>query len=393
MSLACRNLMQDKHRSTLSILGVGLAIMLILVLNGFLVGVDQAAANYLDHAPGSVVVAQKGVKNFLVSSSLLSSDTTDRVRMMKGIAQVTPILTQPVYLEFHGQKQFVEMIGYDSRFGGGPWNLVDGREPRADDEMVLDRVLAEQHGIVPGDTLPVLNRTFTVVGLSAGTSTWLTSFIFVRKTAAESLLLAPGATGFLLVTPANGISAETLRDRLSTLPGTQVMLKSELVANDVALLTRSFSAPLRLMVMIGLLVGVLIVGLIIYTATVERQREYGVLKAIGARNSRLYRVVTTQAALVAIGGSIIGIGLALGGAQLIMALRPQFLVVIEPVATLQALAAGFVIAGLSALFPGCRSQAGSVQCVCDWPVTRSHDGRSVAYCPGSFHPIRWTNGH
>jgi putative ABC transport system permease protein len=351
MSLAYHNLIQDKLRSALSILGVGLAIMLILVLNGFLVGVDQAAANYLDHAPGSVVVAGRGVKNFLVSSSLLSSDTTDSVRAMKGIAQVTPILTQPVYLEFQGQKQFVEMIGYDSRFGGGPWNLVDGREPRTDTEMVLDRVLAEQHSIVPGDTLPVLNRTFTVVGLSAGTSTWLTSFVFVRKTAAESLLLAPGATGFLLVTPASGISAETVRDRLSMLPDTQVLLKSQLVANDVALLTRSFSAPLRVMVMIALLVGVLIVGLIIYTATVERQREYGVLKAIGARNNRLYRVVTTQAALVAIVGSMIGIGLALGGAQLIMALRPQFLVVIEPVATLQALAAGLVIAGLSALFP------------------------------------------
>jgi putative ABC transport system permease protein len=351
MSLAYHNLLQDKLRSMLSILGVGLAIMLILVLNGFLVGVDQAASTYLDHAPGSVVVAQKDVKNFLVSSSLLPPGMADTVRKVKGIAKVTPILTQPVYLEFHGQKQFIEMIGYDSRFGGGPWNLVDGRVPRADNEMVLDRVLAQQHSIVPGDTLPVLDRTFTVVGLSAGTSTWLTSFMFVRKTAAESLLLTPGAIGFLLVTPAHGISAEVVRDRLSSLPGTHVLFKSELVANDVALLTRSFSAPLRLMVMIALLVGVLIVGLIIYTATVERQREYGVLKAIGAHNSRLYRVVTTQAALVAILGSLIGIGLALGGAQLIMALRPQFLVVIEPVATLQALAAGLIMAGLSALFP------------------------------------------
>lgn len=351
MSLAYRNLLQDKLRSMLSILGVGLAIMLILVLNGFLIGVDQAASTYLDHAPGSVVVARKDVKNFIVSSSLLPPGMADTVRKIAGVAQVAPILTQPVYFEMHGQKQFVEMIGYDPRFGGGPWNLVKGREPRADTEMVLDRVLAEQHGIAPGDTLPVLNRTFTVVGLSAGTSTWMTSFAFVRKTAVESLLLAPGATGFLFVTPANGIEASVVRDHLSTLPGTHVLLKSELIANDVALLTRTFSAPLRLMVTIALLVGVLVVGLIIYTATAERQREYGVLKAIGARNRRLYRVVTTQAMLVAMVGSMLGIGLALGGAQLIMALRPQFLVVIEPLASLQAMAAGFAIALLAALFP------------------------------------------
>ncbi len=347
MLLAYHNLFQDKLRSTLSIAGVGLAIMLILILNGFLLGVDRVASTYLDHAPGSVVVARKDVKSFIASSSLLPPGTADAVRKTAGVAKVAPILTQPVYFELHGQKQFVDMIGYDSRFGGGPWNLVEGREPRADDEMVLDRVLAQQHSIALGDKLPVLNRTFTVVGLSADTATWMMSFMFVRKTAMESLLLAPGATGFLLVTPANGTPASVVRDRLSTLPGTQVLLKSELIANDVALLNRTFNAPLRLMVIIALLV----VGLIIYTSTIERQREYGVLKAIGARNSMLYRVVTTQAGLVAIVGSMLGVGLALGGAQLIMALRPQFLIVIEPLATLEALAAGLVMALLAALFP------------------------------------------
>jgi putative ABC transport system permease protein len=351
MSLAYHNLLQDKVRSTLSIAGVGLAIMLILILNGFLIGVDRVASTYLDHTPGSVVIARKDVKNFIASSSLLPPGTTEAVRSTAGVAKVAPILTQPVYFELHGQKLFVDMIGYESRFGGGPWNLVEGREPRTDTEMVLDRVLAQQHGIAPGDTLPVLNRTFTVVGLSAGTSTWMMSFMFVPKTAAESLLLAPGATGFLLVTPANGISAETMRDRLSTLPGTQVLLKSELIANDVTLLTRTYNAPLQLMVTIAFLVGVLVVGLIIYSSTIERQREYGVLKAIGARNRILYRVVTIQSGLVAIVGSILGLGLALAAAQLIMILRPQFLIVIEPKASLEALAAGLVMALLAALFP------------------------------------------
>lgn len=351
MLLAYHNLFQDKVRSILSLVGVGLAIMLILILNGFLIGIDRVASTYLDHAPGSVVVARKGVRNFITSSSLLPLSTADAVRSTAGVTKVTPILTQPVSFDLHGQKQFVEMIGYDSRLGGGPWNLVEGREPRTDDEMVLDRVLAKLHAIGLGDKLPVLNRTFTVVGLSADTSTWMMSFMFVRQTAAESLLLAPGATGFLLVTPANGISAETVRDRLSTLPGTQALLKSELIANDIALLNRTYRAPLQLMVTIALLVGVLVVGLIIYASTIERQREYGVLKAIGAHNTMLYRVVITQAGLVAIAGSMLGVGLALGVAQLIMTLRPQFLIVIEPVATLEALAAGLAIAGLSALFP------------------------------------------
>ncbi len=65
MSLAYHNLFQDKLRSTLSIAGVGLAIMLILILIGFLLGVDRVASTYLDHAPSSVVVARKDVKSFM----------------------------------------------------------------------------------------------------------------------------------------------------------------------------------------------------------------------------------------------------------------------------------------------------------------------------------------
>ena len=69
--------------------------------------------------------------------------------------------------------------------------------------------------------------------------------------------------------------------------------------------------------------------MVIYSATVERQREYGVLKAIGARNALLYRTVLTQALLVASVGALTGVGLAAGIAQLIMTLRPQFLIVLN----------------------------------------------------------------
>jgi putative ABC transport system permease protein len=90
------------------------------------------------------------------------------------------------------------------------------------------------------------------------------------------------------------------------------------------------------MVAIAFLVGTL-VGLVIYTATIERQREYGVLKAIGARNGLLYRTVTTQALIAAGVGSILGVALAFGLAQLIMTSQPQFLIVFESSAVIQSL--------------------------------------------------------
>ena len=112
-----------------------------------------------------------------------------------------------------------------------------------------------------------------------------------------------------------------------------------------------FSAPLKLMVAIAFLVGAMIVGLIIYTATVERQREYGVMKAIGVKNRVLYRVVVVQALFASLSGALLGILLANGLARWIMMVRPQFLIAIELRDIEQALLAGLGMALVAAIFP------------------------------------------
>jgi putative ABC transport system permease protein len=338
-------------RLTLSIAGVALAVMLILILSGFLNGMYRQISAYLDHSPGSIVVTQEGVSNLLGATSILPSQSAELARNTESVAGVVPILSQFVILDLHGKKQPAYVIGYDPALGGGPWQFAAGRPPQADDEVVFDRVLARRHELVVGDRFEIMGREFTIAGLSEDTTSWMTSFLFIRKTAAESLLRTPGATSLLLVTPRDGVASEEVRDALRDLPGADALLKRDVIANDAKLFARLFSAPLQLMVTIAFLVGTLVVGLVIYTATVERQREYGVLKAIGARNSVLYRVVTAQALIAAGAGSAIGVGLAFGAAQLIMALRPQFLVAIEPPAAAQALLAGLAMALLAALVP------------------------------------------
>lgn len=351
MDLARRNLLQNMPRLALSVAGVALAVQLILVLAGFLAGMNRQVTAYHDRAPGSVVVAQAGVRNLLGATSLLPPGAADAVRATEGVAAAVPILSQAVILDLHGKKQFTYLVAYDPQLGGGPWQLAAGREPAADDELVFDRVLAERHGIAPGDRVDVLGRTFRVTGLSEGTTSWMTSYFFIRKSAAEALLRAPGATSFLLVSPAQGVPPAVLRDRLRAVPGVEATLTRDAAANDLALFARIFSAPLRLMVGIAFLVGTLVVGLVIYTATVERQREYGVLKALGAGNGLLYRMVTVQALIAAVAGSLAGVGLAFGAARLIMALRPQFLVALEPSAIARALVAGLAMALLAAFLP------------------------------------------
>lgn len=351
MSLARRNLFQDKTRLALSIGGVALAVMLILILKGFLAGMNRQITSYLDHSPGSIVVAQEDVVNLLGATSLLPDGITQRTESIRGVDKAIPILSQFVILDLHGRKQPAYMVGYDPDKGGGPWELIAGHEPRSKREMVFDHVLADRHGLKLGDKVEVMGSDFTIVGLSRGTTSWMTSFFFVRKRDAEELLLAPGATSFLLLTTSNGANSDEILRQLNDISDVNALTKRQMAANDLKLFAKIFSAPLKLMVGIAFLVGTMIVGLIIYTATVERQREYGVIKAIGAKNRFLYQVVLTQALFASIAGSLLGVLLANGAAQWIMSARPQFLIVFDPVDSAQALLAGLGMALIASIFP------------------------------------------
>ena len=121
MSLARRNLLQDRTRLALSVSGVALAVMLMLLLNGLLGGMYTQIGAYLDHSPGSLVVAQRGVRNLLGATSLLPPS-------MDGI----PIVSQFIILDLHGCKQPTYMIGNDSSHGSDPWQLVSGRNAKTD---------------------------------------------------------------------------------------------------------------------------------------------------------------------------------------------------------------------------------------------------------------------
>jgi putative ABC transport system permease protein len=185
----------------------------------------------------------------------------------------------------------------------------------------------------------------------------MAGFLFIRKGAAEKLVLTPNATSYLLLAlepGADGAAAEErlrrrLRDDADLLPAAVVK------QNDVRLLAKVFAVPLRLMVTIAFAVGTAILGMVIYSATVERMREYGVLKAVGARNRHLYWLVTQQGMATAVLGVGLGIALAALAAQGIMRSAPKFLIVLEPRAVLVTVASGLLMGVLAALLPARRA--------------------------------------
>ena len=352
--LALQNLFQDKLRLVLSVVGIALAVMLILFILGFRAGVLEATKAYLANSPGSVVVLSPGVKNTLAGSTgqFLPAGTAETVAGNVGVARVIPVTAARLMPELHGKKESSLLIGYDPALGGGPWDLAQGRYPKADNEVVLDRVLAERHDFAVGDTFEVSGLALKVVGLSDGTASMAQAYIFARKSMVESLLIAPGASSFLLVTPASGTKpAELVASLQQSLPGASVLLKSQVMANDQAIFSSAIDQIIMLMVAAAFIVGTLVVGMVLYTATIERRSEYGILKAIGARGAMLYRVVISQAFVAAGLGVMVGIGFAYLMGWFVETSKPQYGVIIQPSAIAITVGAGLVMALVGALVP------------------------------------------
>jgi len=353
LSLALRNLGQDRLRFALSVVGVGLALMLVLFLMGLREGALRGAVVYLDNAPGPVAVMPPGVSGSIGANAaqLLTPEKIDAVLQTEGVASITPVLLTMGFADLHGTKELIRLVGYDGALGGGPWNLQSGREPVQEGEVVLDRALVSRHGLRLGESFEVGGFPLVIVGLSNETSSWTGSYGFAPKSFVESLVLAPGAASFLLVSPDSGIETGDLVAQLGQIEGVDVLLKSEVMANDRQTFAGAFDQVILLMVGAAFVVGALVVGMVIYTATNERQAEYGILKAIGARSGVLSRIVVFQALATAALGALLGIAFTYVLGQAIVTLRPQYAVLIQPSAIAAVLAGGLVIAAAGALIP------------------------------------------
>jgi putative ABC transport system permease protein len=323
---------------------------LVLLLSGLRRGMSEQVTLYVDRqAP--VLVAQAGSRNFLSQSSVLPEGLGRRIEQVDGVARVAPITQQYAMLRLHGRRVLAVLVGYDLGQPGGPWALTAGRAPHDVRELVLDRVLAKDHGLSVGSNLEYRGMSLRVVGLSSGTSGFMTPLAFATRRTVNDLSRRPGTAAFFLVEPQRGIQPGVLTARIErTVPGVSALTQAEVARNDRRLFAAPFQGPLRVMVTIAFAVAILVIGLSIYTSTSERGREYATLKALGLSGRSLLMLVAVQAGALTVAGTALGVLFAFGAAELVSRVAPRYLIAIsgESIALIavgalvMALAAGFL---------------------------------------------------
>jgi len=354
LRFAWRNLLHDRTRLLVSTGGVALAVLLIFFMGGVFAGSEEHAVAYMKNQPATLWLMQEGVENLHMSSSLLPADTLAQARQVEGVAEAAGLLYASGAVDLGAEQvySYIFAVDEDAPFGH-PWQMADGDPRPGLDEVVVDGDLAHRYGLGLGDTVNILGYELTIAGLSAETFGIATSITWVNKEALAVLMGIPaGAASYVLVQPASGAEVEMVAAGLrEAVPEANVMTRRAFIASDQEMIRQMGADIIRAMTVVAYVVGMLVIGLTIYTATVERAREYAVLKAIGAHSGHLLRAVFAQAMASTGLGFIAGIILAYVAAALVGRLLPEMLVLIRPAEIVRQAPVLLLVTAVASLLP------------------------------------------
>ncbi len=348
--LARRNLFQERRRAVLAVAGVAVALLLVLVLQGIFAGAMRQVTAYIRHSPADLVVSQRGVRTMHMSASALSPDTVARARAVPGVAWAAGIDFTTVVVGSASGRQLSYVIGYDpTDRRGGPRRLSRGRAPGRG-EAVLDEIAAKQLHVGLGGRVQALGAAFTVSGLFRGGTSIVNTTTFV--TADDFARLRGPAVSYVLVGARAGTKPDELaRTLAATLPATTVQSRAEFARQEARIVSDMSADIMRIMAAIGFAIALAVVGLTLFTVTLAKLREYGVLKALGARPRRLAAVVAGQAVWSVALSLVVAVALALLVGAVVGRLTPTVQLVVEPADVLRVGLGGLVVGALGAILP------------------------------------------
>lgn len=325
--VARRALFSEKRRAILGVGGVSLALLIVLTLGGIFDGAMRQVTRYIDTAEADVIVAQPGVRNMHMSSSSIPEPAVREVRNIPGIRSATPILYETSPVQVGTQRELSYVIGYDPGKAGGPTSIEEGEAPEAG-EIVLDSQAAEALRVSIDDQVTALGRRWTVSGVTQGLTNITNTISYVRRQDFAEARDLDGIVSYILV-EADRPSRAVGNIEEST--GLEALTRSRFAEEERRIVQDMSADIMRIMTLSGLLIGLAVVVLVLYSATLSRLREIGVMKALGASNSQVARFVVVQAAWTVTPALAVAVAATLGfdlvlrtiGSDVVMWLSPS----------------------------------------------------------------------
>jgi putative ABC transport system permease protein len=339
-TLARKLLLHDRLRFAVAIAGVSVSVMLVLVQVGLYFGFMETASSTIDASTADIWVDRKGNESF-ENATTFDERAFYKVASVPGVAHAERVLmTWAQFKLADGGDLGVQVVGLDTtprrRSLLGPWNVIAGdvgrlAEPGA---IILDtseypKLKVDRVGYVT----EMAGVRVEVVALTSGIRSFTTSPVLFAdlRTARSFLTQVTEPVTHVLVAVEPGADVAAVQARINALPYLAAYTTAQLSArvrtywsDRTGVGTGFFTTAV-----LAIIVGFVVVGQILYSGTLQYIREYGTLKALGAKNSAVVQVILWQAMLSAALGFAAGAPLAMAmraglkGANLIVALSPE----------------------------------------------------------------------
>ena len=314
--LATRNLFHDKIRLVVTLTGIVFAVVLIVVELGLYVGFRARTSLLIDNSKADLWVTSPHVPFFEVSVPFNESNLY-RVKATPGVAGAVKYVLRAMRLSRpDGVEHQVQVVGFDPSGGmGAPWNVVEGsvENLKTTDGVIIDESYKKQLGMYQiGDLAEINGHRARVVAFTRGVRSFAPApYVFTSfEDALNYAGLPESQTSFLLVKIVPGANVEIVRrEILARLKEVDVLTTPEFSYRTQNYWTLATGAGLAILLaaVLGMVVGFVVVAQTIYATTLDHLKEFGTLKAMGASNGYVYKVILKQATISALMGYALGI--------------------------------------------------------------------------------------
>jgi putative ABC transport system permease protein len=303
--LVIGNLLHRPLRSAISILAVAIEVAMILSIVGIMVG-NIEGNKIQTNGIGADLIVRPPNQSFLVgvSGAPAPAKIADVLRKLPHVAVASPAIQQ---LSTQTAVETIWGIDYASFNALRPFTFLSGGPFEGPDDVIVDDFFARSGNHHVGEQIPILNHSYRICGIvehGKGGRKFLPI-----KTLGALLGAENNATLFYIKAddPAN---EGLIKQEVAATPGLS-QYGVQTVQEVIGMLTPDhlpgFNIALHVVITIAVVVGFLVIFQAMYTAILERTREIGILKSLGASRFYIINLVLRETALLSAVGIVLGI--------------------------------------------------------------------------------------
>jgi putative ABC transport system permease protein len=305
--LVLANLVHRPMRSLISVLAVAIEVIMILSIVGIFMGMLNDQKERTNGIGADLMMRPSNASAFNgISGAPIPVKFADPVRRLPHVAVVAPAIVQ--FNTSGGDFGVIYGIDYASFNALKPFVFVSGGPFQGPNDAIVDDVYAgSKHHV--GETITIMSHPFRISGIvehgKGGRK------LLPIDTMGE-LIGAPGRASILYIKSDTPDNDQEIIQEIHATPGLAdypVQTMEDWLSEMTPERIPGFNLALRIVTGIAVIVGFLVIFQSMYTAVLERTREIGILKSLGASKLAIVGVVLRETAVLAVAGVIVGIGL------------------------------------------------------------------------------------